>query len=111
MGIDTIKVTYAYIIATVMIAGGMWFLFSSRNDPPGSHTDALIPVVTGFILLAAQWVFQRETQTGTARQVERGIAAGAKTTADATTAAAAAPTQTITAPTADTVNVSQTPSE
>jgi hypothetical protein len=75
MGIDTIKVVYTYSIATVLIVGGILFLFYSRNDPAGGTTAALVPVVTGFIGAAVQFVFNRETQANTAAQVAKATAA------------------------------------
>lgn len=71
MGIDTIKVIYTYSIATMVIAGGLLFLYFSRNDPPASNTDALIPLVSGFIGAGIQFVFNRETQATTAAQVAK----------------------------------------
>ena len=88
LGIDTIKVLYTYTISFVLIVGGILFLYFSRNDPPGGTTAALVPVVTGFIGAAVQFVFNRETQTSTARQVERSVAAGVSSNAAATMAAA-----------------------
>jgi hypothetical protein len=106
MGTDTIKIVYTYSIATLVIVGGIVFLYFSRNDPSESNTAALIPLISGFVGAAIQFVFNRETQTSTARQVERSVAAGSKSTAEATLAAAAAPTQSVNAPAAETVNVS-----
>lgn len=76
MGIDTIKVTYTYTIATILVVGGLIFLYLSRNDPPGGQSSSMVPLVAGFIGAAIQFVFNRETQTSTARQVERATAAG-----------------------------------
>lgn len=77
MGIDTIKVLYTYTIATVLILGGLIFLYFSRNDPPGGQAATLVPVVTGFIGAAVQFVFNRETQAQTAAQQSRAQTAGA----------------------------------
>lgn len=71
IGIDTMKVLYTYSIATIIIAGGIWFLFLSRNDPQESNTQTLIPVITGFIGAAIQFVFNRETQSTTAAQIAK----------------------------------------
>lgn len=76
MGIDTIKVTYTYTIATIVIIGGGLILYFSRLDPPESNSQNLSLVLAGFIGAAIQFVFNRETQTSTARQVERATAAG-----------------------------------
>jgi hypothetical protein len=77
MGIDTIKVAFTYGIAAMLVIGGLLFLFLSRNDPPGGQSSSMVPLVAGFIGAAIQFVFNRETQTSTARQVERATAAGA----------------------------------
>lgn len=76
-GIDTIKVLYTYTIATILIVGGILFLYFSRNDPPGGNSAALVPVVTGFIGAAVQFVFNRETQAQTAAQQSKATNAGA----------------------------------
>lgn len=75
MGIDTIKVLYTYTIATVLILGGLIFLYFSRNDPPGGQAATLVPVVTGFIGAAVQFVFNRETQAATAAQQAKATSA------------------------------------
>jgi hypothetical protein len=77
MGLDTLKVTYTYAIATVIVIGGLLILYFSRLDPPESNSQNLDLVISGFIGIALQFVFQRETQSSTARQVERSTAAGA----------------------------------
>lgn len=97
MGIDTIKVFYTYLIATLLVIGGLLFLFYSRNDPPGGQSAAMIPLVAGFVGAAIQFVFSRETQTSTARQVERGIAQGAASQPTVTTGGIP-PTTTVTPP-------------
>ena len=75
MGIDTIKVLYTYTIASILIVGGLVFLYFSRNDPPGGQAATLVPVVTGFIGAAVQFVFNRETQANTAAQVAKATQA------------------------------------
>lgn len=70
MQTDTIKVLFTYVIATILIVGGLIFLYLTTND-------TLIPLVAGFVGAAIQFVFNRETQTQTARQVERSQAQGA----------------------------------
>jgi hypothetical protein len=74
VGIDTIKVLYTYTIATILIVGGILFLYFSRNDPPGGQAAMLVPVVTGFIGAAVQFVFNRETQAATSAQVKSAAA-------------------------------------
>ena len=98
MGIDTIKVTYTYSIATILVVGGLIFLYLSRNDPPGGQSAAMVPLVAGFIGAAVQFVFNRETQTSTARQVERSTAAGAASQPTVTTNSGPPATTTVTPP-------------
>jgi hypothetical protein len=100
MGIDTIKVTYTYSIATILVIGGLVFLYLSRNDPPGGQSASMVPLVAGFIGAAIQFVFNRETQTSTARQVERATAAGAASQPTVTTGGEP-PTTTVTPPAQD----------
>jgi hypothetical protein len=76
MNVDTIKALFTYIIATLIILGGGAMLFFTRLDPPESGSQNLALVVAGFIGAAVQFVFNRETQTQTARQSERATAAG-----------------------------------
>jgi membrane associated rhomboid family serine protease len=73
---DTIKAIFTYIIATIIIVGGGLMLFYTRLDPPESNSQNLSLVIAGFIGAAVQFVFNRETQTQTARQTERANAAG-----------------------------------
>ncbi len=73
---DTVKAVFTYTIALLLVVGGLLFLYFSRLDPDTSNTRSLVPLVAGFIGAAIQFVFNRETQTQTARQVERGIAQG-----------------------------------
>lgn len=96
MGIDTIKVTYTYSIATILVVGGLVFLYLSRNDPPGGQSSSMVPLVAGFIGAAIQFVFNRETQTSTARQVERATAAGASAQPTVTTTAGPPQSTTVT---------------
>jgi hypothetical protein len=81
MGIDQIKVIYTYSIATILVVGGLVFLYLSRNDPAGGQSAAMVPLVAGFVGAAIQFVFNRETATNSARQTERAIAKGAASTA------------------------------
>jgi uncharacterized protein involved in response to NO len=96
MGIDTIKVLYTYTIATLVIAAGFAILYLSRLDPPESSSNLGL-VMAGFIGAAIQFVFNRETQTSTARQVERATAAGASSQPTVTTGGNP-PTTTVTPP-------------
>lgn len=97
MGIDSIKVAFTYGIAALLVVGGLLFLFASRNDPAGGQSSSMVPLVAGFIGAAIQFVFNRETQTSTARQVERATAAGASSQPTVTTGGVP-PTTTVTPP-------------
>jgi hypothetical protein len=70
MGIDTIKVLFTYSIAAIIVIGG-FILISLIADG-----DSRLAIVTGFVGAALQFIFNRETQTQTARQVERGVSVG-----------------------------------
>jgi len=83
MNTDQIKVIFTYGIATIMILGGLAIIYATRLDPPEADVAGLRLLMAGFIGGATQFVFNRETQTQTARQVERGIAQGATTPAPA----------------------------
>jgi uncharacterized membrane protein YeaQ/YmgE (transglycosylase-associated protein family) len=71
---ETIKAAATYAIAAILIVGGLLFMYFSRLDPPEAQTGTLIPLVAGFVGAAITFVFQQETQTRTARQVERSYA-------------------------------------
>lgn len=77
MAVETIKALTTYVTALLLIIGGLLFLYFTRLDPPESNTTSLIPLVAGFVGAAIQFLFNRETQTQTARQVERSTATGA----------------------------------
>lgn len=85
MQADTLKLIFTYVIATIVIVGGGLMLYASRLDPADSNSQNLSLVLAGFIGAAIQFVFNRETQTSTARQVERATAAGAATGTTVTT--------------------------
>ena len=87
---DTIKLWFTYLTALAIVIGGFAFLFFSRLDPPESNTAALVPLIAGFIGAAITFLFNRETQTATARATERATNQGSATTAAATVAAATA---------------------
>lgn len=95
MNTDTIKVLFTYVIASLVIGVGMAILYFSRLDPPESNSQNLSLVMAGFIGAAIQFVFNRETQTSTARQVERATAAGAASQPTVTTSGEP-PTTTVT---------------
>jgi FtsH-binding integral membrane protein len=98
MGIDQIKIIYTYTIATIIVVGGLAILYFARLDPPESQSQNLSLVIAGFVGIALQFVFQRETQTSTARQVERGIAVGAASQPTVTTNSGPPTTTTVTPP-------------
>ena len=93
IGIDTLKVLYTYSIATVIIAGGLIFLFLSRKDDVTTTTQTLIPVVTGFIGAAIQFVFNRETQATTAAQIAKATDSANANAANVLTATTTIPNE------------------
>ena len=70
MGIDTIKVIFTYGLAGIIVIGGFAFMYLT---PDGDNRSI---VIAGFIGSALQFVFNRETQTQTARQTERATSIG-----------------------------------
>jgi phosphate/sulfate permease len=91
---DTVKVFYTYTVATILIVGGLVFLYLTRLDPPNSTSQSYGLLIAGFIGAAVQFVFNRETQTNTSRMIERVTAAAAA--AQPTVTASAGPPATIT---------------
>ena len=71
MKVDDVKLIFTYLIATAIIVGGGLMLFVSRNE--GNSDFALL--LAGFIGSAIGFVFNRETQTQTARATERAMLA------------------------------------
>lgn len=82
---DQMKAWFAYVIAGGMIFGGMAMLYLTRLDPPESDVAGLRLLLSGFIGSAMMFVFNRETQTGTARAAERAVAQGASSQPTVTT--------------------------
>lgn len=74
MQADTIKLIFTYAIALIIILGGGLALVITRNDPNPSDLQL---VLAGFIGAAVQFVFNRETQTQTARSTQAAVAQGA----------------------------------
>jgi hypothetical protein len=74
---DTLKLAFTYTIAAVLIIGGLAVLVITRLDPPESNPQNLQLVIAGFVGAAIQFVFNRDSQTQTARATERAVAAGA----------------------------------
>lgn len=73
---DNLKIVFTYTIATILVVGGLAIVYATRLDPPEADVQGLRLLMAGLIGAATQFVFNRETQTQTARQVERGIAQG-----------------------------------
>lgn len=65
---DNLKLIFTYAIAFVVIVGGGAAIIFVTED---EQTKLLL---AGFIGAAIQFVFNRETQTQTARQTERSLA-------------------------------------
>jgi predicted lipid-binding transport protein (Tim44 family) len=73
MGIDSLKVLFTYGIAALLLVGGLLYLFLTRLDAAGAGaTDRL--ALVGFMGIALNFVFMRETATNSARQTERAVA-------------------------------------
>ena len=72
--IDTIRMTFTYVIAAIIVVGGGLGIWLSRNDPAATDTVAIL---SGFVGAALTFVFQQETQTRTARQTNTAQQAGA----------------------------------
>lgn len=70
---DTIRAAATYIIAAVVVIGGMAYLFATRLDTAGADTRV---VIAGFIGSALTFVFGSEVQTRTARQSAAATLAG-----------------------------------
>lgn len=100
MTTDTIKAFFTYAIALLIIVGGFAILYLTRLDPPESNSQNLSLVMAGFIGAAIQFVFNRETQTQTARQSERATAAGIASQPTVTTNSGPPATTTVTPPAA-----------
>lgn len=71
---DTIKALFTYAIAFVIVVGGGYVLLVTGGNADFSDTRV---VVAGFMGTALAFVFGRETQTQTARQVNTANANGA----------------------------------
>ncbi len=96
---ETLKLSFTYLIALLLIVGGLIFLFLTRaDDPQNTSTPTLIPLVAGFIGAAVQFVFSRETQTSTAHATERAFTAGAASAPTVTTSPGPPATVTVSGP-------------
>ena len=67
MATDSIKLWFSYIIALVIIVGGMAMLFATRLDPPESDVQGLRLLIATFIGAAITFVFNRESATQATR--------------------------------------------
>jgi hypothetical protein len=74
--IDTIRAIFTYLIALVVVVGGLAVLLLTRAEPAASDTRV---VVAGFVGLALQFTFGQEIQTRTARQSAAATAAATPT--------------------------------
>lgn len=95
---DTIKLIYTYTIATILIIGGLFILYQARLDPPDQVSDLKL-IVSGFVGAAITFVFTKDTQTATARQVERNYASSAANQPTATVSGGEPPLSATVAPT------------
>lgn len=71
---DTIRAAATYLIAGVVVIGGLAYLYATRLDTAGADTRV---VIAGFIGSALTFVFGSEVQTRTARQSAAATAASA----------------------------------
>jgi hypothetical protein len=85
MSADTVKLLFTYIIALVLIVGGMIILYLTRLDPPESNSANISLMLAGFIGAAITFVFNREsaTQATRAAQSSAAIASSQPSAADA----------------------------
>ena len=72
--IDTVRAVFTYVIATIVVGGGMYVIYATRGEPSSSDTVAII---AGFVGAALSFVFSTEVQTRTARQTNTAAAQGA----------------------------------
>lgn len=91
MRIDTIKASFTYTTALLIIAGGGYILYTTYQDPNAANLHL---IVSGLMGAAMQFLFNRETQTQTARQAAASTAASAA--AQPTTTVSAGPPVTVT---------------
>ena len=71
---DTVRMSFTYVIAAIIVVGGGAFLFVTRNEP-GAQPTAL--VIAGFMGAAMTFVFGQEGATRAARQSTQATEAGA----------------------------------
>jgi membrane associated rhomboid family serine protease len=89
--VETVKASFTYLTALLIIVGGGAMLFFTYAD---SAAQNLQLIVSGLMGAAMQFLFNRETQTQTARQAASATAAAAA--AQPTTILSAGPPATVT---------------
>jgi hypothetical protein len=76
---DNIKVLFTYALAFVVVVGGGLMLYATRLDPPESASQDYGLLVAGFIGIALQYVFNRESATQATRLAQSSFAAAQPT--------------------------------
>lgn len=71
---DSIRMTFTYMIALVIVVGGGAFLFMTRSEPDSQGTSL---VIAGFIGAAITFVFGQETSTRASRASTSASVSGA----------------------------------
>lgn len=74
MQVETIKAFFTYLIALVVIIGGLIFLAVTRTDPP-NEVQGLQTAVASFIGAALTFVFTRESSSQTSSQTAAAVKA------------------------------------
>lgn len=81
MNADTLRLTFTYVIAIMILVGSfVLLLFPSQVDQA-----SLLPFITGIIGIVLGFVFNRESTTAGQRAAERSVTLGANTTNQAGT--------------------------
>lgn len=70
MNSDSVKLLFTYALAFVVVVGGGAMLYATRLDPPDSASQDYGLLIAGFIGIALQYVFNRETATQATRAAE-----------------------------------------
>jgi hypothetical protein len=77
MMIDTIRAIFTYLTVLIVVIGGFFMIYTTRNEPSATEVRLLI---AGFIGSALTFAFNTEVQTRTARQAAASTLAAAQTT-------------------------------
>lgn len=81
MNADTLRLTFTYVIAIMILVGSfVLLLFPSQVDQA-----SLLPFITGIIGIVLGFVFNRESTNAGQRSAERAVTLGANTTNQAGT--------------------------